>query len=378
MRVLTVLGTRPEVIKLAPVLRVLGARPRTFDVRLCITAQHRDLLDPMLALFDLRPDIDLDVMRAAQSPTDVIARVLAGLDPILDAAGGGHPSIGHWRPDWMVVQGDTTTTLAAALGAHHHRVRVAHVEAGLRTGRLDAPFPEEMNRRLLGALADRHFAPTPRARDHLLGEGVPAARVTMTGNTGVDALRWALEQPAPAALAALDLPPDAPVLFVTAHRRESFGAPLERVCRALREIAARFGPALRVVFSVHPNPQVDGPVRRGLGGVPGVTLTPPLDYVTCLHLLRRATIVLTDSGGLQEEAPSVGTPVLVLRDVTERSEGVDLGFAVLVGTDPARIVAETSRLLEDPGEYRRRVPAANPYGDGHAAERIADVLGADL
>lgn len=384
MNVLVVLGTRPELIKLFPVLRALRGAPDTFDVRVVVTAQHRDLLDPLLALFDIRPDIDLDIMRAAQSPADVIARVVGGLTPLLDRhrpaampGGGDRQAAGAaagWWPDWVVVQGDTTTTMAAALAARYHDVRVAHVEAGLRTGRFDAPFPEEANRRVVGAIADLHFAPTTGARDNLLREGIAPDRVTVTGNTGIDALQWAAAQPAPAEVDRLIGDADTPAILVTAHRRESFGPPLDEICLALRDLAARFERAARIIYPVHPNPSVDGPVRRWLSDVPGITLTPPLDYLTFVHVMRRSHLVLTDSGGLQEEAPSLGKPVLVLRDTTERPEGVAAGTARVVGTERARIVAEVARLLEDAREYARMARAVNPYGDGQAAGRIVRVL----
>jgi UDP-N-acetylglucosamine 2-epimerase (non-hydrolysing) len=368
VNVLVVFGTRPELIKLAPVLRALRAAPDVFQVRVAVTAQHRDLLDPLLALFDIRPDVDLNIMRADQSPADVVARVLTGLAPLLTRARS------DWMPDWMIVQGDTTTTLAAALAARYHAVHIAHVEAGLRTGRLDRPFPEEANRRLVGAIADLHFAPTTGARDNLLREGIAPDRVTVTGNTGIDALEWAVAQPPPADVDDLIAGATGSVILVTAHRRESFGAPLEQICLALRDLAARFGPTVRIIYPVHPNPNVDGPVRRLLSNVPGIALTAPVSYLTLVHLMHRARLVLTDSGGMQEEAPSLGKPVLVLRDTTERPEGVAAGTARLVGTDRARIVAETARLLEDPGEYARMAQAVNPYGDGHASERIVGVL----
>lgn len=380
MNVLVVFGTRPELIKLAPVLRALRAAPRTFDVRLCVTAQHRDLLDPLLRLFDLRADVDLDVMRAAQSPSDVIARVLTGLMPVLDrhrpvaAAGGSADPMSDWVPDWIVVQGDTTTTLAAAIAARYHGVRIAHVEAGLRTGRFDSPFPEEANRRLVGAIADRHFAPTAGARDNLLREGIAADRITVTGNTGIDALQWAVAQPPPAGVECLLAGLTGRLLLVTAHRRESFGAPLERICLALRDLAARFGSGHRIIYPVHPNPNVEGPVRRLLSGVPAIVLTPPLDYLTFVHVMQRSHLILTDSGGLQEEAPSLGKPVLVLRDSTERPEGIAAGTACLVGTDRARIVTEAARLIDDDEAHARMARTANPYGDGRAAERIVNVL----
>jgi len=378
MNVLVVFGTRPELIKLAPVLRAMRGDPSAFDVRVCATAQHRDLLAPLLKLFEIRPDVDLDVMRPDQSPADVVARVVTGLSPLLQRARSGARNgwVPDWVPDWVIVQGDTTTTMAAALAARYAGVRIAHVEAGLRTGRLDQPFPEEANRRIVGAIADLHFAPTPGARDHLLAEGVPDSWITVTGNTGIDALLWAASQRAPAEVDRLIAGAPRDLVLVTAHRRESFGAPLEQICLALRDLAERFGPAVRFIYPVHPNPNVDGPVRRRLGDVPNVMLLPPLDYLTLVHVLKRSRFVLTDSGGLQEEAPSLGKPVLVLRETTERPEGVAAGTARVVGPDRGRIVAEAARLIEDAGAYAQMAKAVNPYGDGRAAERIAAVLAA--
>jgi UDP-N-acetylglucosamine 2-epimerase (non-hydrolysing) len=372
MNVLVVFGTRPELIKLAPVVRAMRQSPSVFDVRICTTAQHRDLLDPLLALFDIRPDVDLDVMRTDQSPAEVVARVISGLAPVLSPARSSERDA--WAPDWVIVQGDTTTTMSAALAARYAGVRIAHVEAGLRTGRLDQPFPEEANRRIVGAIADLHFAPTPGARDHLRAEGVPDSAIAVTGNSGIDALLWAASQPAPDEATWLTAGAPRDVILVTAHRRESFGAPLEQICLGVCDVAERFGPAVRVIYPVHPNPNVDGPVRRLLGHVPNVRLVPPLGYVTLVHLLKRSRFVLTDSGGLQEEAPSLGKPVLVLRETTERPEGVAAGTARVVGADRARILTEASRLLEDAAAYARMARAVNPYGDGRAADRIVAAL----
>jgi UDP-N-acetylglucosamine 2-epimerase (non-hydrolysing) len=371
LKILSVFGTRPEAIKMAPVLRELGRHAGTVESRVCVTAQHREMLDQVLRLFDIKPDYDLNVMADSQTPTQVASAVLRLLEPILESE----------RPDWVLVQGDTTTVMAASLAAFYAHVRVGHVEAGLRTGDKWRPFPEEINRRVAGVTADLHFAPTAWARDNLLREGVPAAAVHLTGNPVIEALQWVAAQPATAEvtgfLAGLGLnggPPAARIILVTAHRRESFGGPLEQVCLALGDLAERYAGAVRIVYPVHSNPNVQEPARRLLGGRPGVTLTPPLDYLTLVHLLRHVTLVLTDSGGLQEEAPGLGVPVLVLRDVTERPEGVQAGKVRLVGTNRARIVAEAAGLLDDAAEYERMARAVNPYGDGHAAERIVQTL----
>lgn len=366
MKVLSVFGTRPELIKLAPVLRAFRAAGDAFDVRVCVTAQHRDLLDPLLAFFGVTPDHDLDLMRPDQSLSDITARMIAGLAPVM----------AREQPDWVLVQGDTTTTMTAALSALYHRVRIGHIEAGLRTGRLDQPFPEEANRRLVAALADLHFVPTATARDNLLRERVPADRILVTGNTGIDALQWAVAQPPGDEADRLLRGVTGAILLVTAHRRESFGAPLEQICLALRDLADRYGPALHVIYPVHPNPHVDGPVRRQLSGIANITLTSPVEYLTLVHLMNRARLVLTDSGGLQEEAPSLGIPVLVARETTERPEGIAAGTARLVGTDRARIVGEAARLIDDAAEHAKMARAINPYGDGQAAGRIVAALGA--
>jgi len=368
VRVLVVFGTRPEAIKLAPVIRELRRYPDHFVVTVCVTAQHRDMLDQVLALFEVEPDIDLDLMAEGQSPTQVAARVLLGLEPVLQDV----------RPDWVLVQGDTTTVMATAIAAHYARVRVGHVEAGLRTGDRCNPFPEEMNRIVADHVSDLHFAPTERARQNLLHEGIAPKHIHVTGNTVTDALLDVVARPwEPAASSTLARLRDISqsgrrLILVTAHRRENFGQPLEDICDALRALARRGD--VRLVYPVHPNPCVHDVVHARLSSVPNVILLPPLDYVELIYLLKHCTLVLTDSGGLQEEAPSLGKPVLVLREVTERPEAVEAGTARVVGTDTAKIVAEAERLLDDREAYARMALAVNPYGDGHAAERIVKVL----
>ena len=353
-RVLLVAGTRPEAIKLAPLVRRLRREPDRFEATLCATAQHREMLDQVLEVFDLAPDVDLDLMRPGQSPNEVASRVFAALDPLL----------AERSPDWLIVQGDTTTAMCAAIAAFHRRVRVGHVEAGLRTGDFQHPFPEEMNRRVVDLVADVYFAPTRRAAAALEAEGVPRDRIHRTGNTVVDAL---LE------IAAREgAEPETDTVLITAHRRESFGEPLARIVRAIARLARAF-PQTRFLHVVHPNPSVLAAVRAN-EGLPNVELLEPLDYRGLVRLLRRCRFALTDSGGIQEEAPTFGKPVLVLREKTERPEGVEAGLARLVGTDEDRIVAEASRLLSDPAARRRMAEGGNPYGDGRASDRIADVL----
>jgi UDP-N-acetylglucosamine 2-epimerase len=363
-RVLCVFGTRPEAIKMAPVVRALAAPSSGIEPVVCVTDQHREMLEQVLAFFDVRPDHRLGVMRANQTPSEVAARVLERLPAVLDAVG----------PAVVLVQGDTTTTMAASLAAFHARIPVGHVEAGLRTHRLGSPFPEEANRRLTTALARWHFAPTPQARDHLRHEHVPASHIVVTGNPVVDALLWAVERLGDRHVGPR-LPEDAGrrLILVTAHRRESFGGPLVELCRALRELADR-NPDLELVYPVHLNPHVQVTVHRGLTGHPRVHLLPPVTYWELVDLLRRCHLVLTDSGGIQEEAPSLGKPVLVLRDTTERPEGIAAGTARLVGTSRRRIVEETERLLRDPAAHDAMARAHNPYGDGRASERIVGVL----
>lgn len=330
----------------------------------CITAQHRQMLDQVLRLFQIEPDVDLDLMRPAQPLNELTAAVLKGLDPVLERV----------QPDWVLVQGDTTTVMSAALLAYYHGIAIGHVEAGLRTGDKYQPFPEEINRRVLGVVADLHFAPTPRAQQNLLQEAVPADRVLMTGNTVIDALQFALKQPVELAGGPLaDLEKWKRIVLLTAHRRENFGAPLERIFQAVRRIAESF-PKLHVVYPVHLNPNVQQPAERLLSGLPNVHLIEPLDYLPMVHLMKRSELILTDSGGIQEEAPALGTPVLVLREVTERPEALEAGTAILVGTDEQRIYLETERLLGDPEARKAMAKSVNPFGDGHAAERIVDAL----
>jgi UDP-N-acetylglucosamine 2-epimerase (non-hydrolysing) len=364
LRVLVVAGTRPEMIKMAPVLKALAARPERIEAKLCVTGQHRQMLDQVLELFDLRPDIDLDLMREGQTPSQMASRTLASLEPVLAAT----------RPDWILVQGDTTTVTAAAFCAHYSRVRIGHVEAGLRSYDRANPFPEEANRVLADHLSDLNFAPTAQARENLLREGIADGQIRVTGNTVIDALlhvagqRWEPDGEDP----LCGLAPDKRTILVTAHRRESFGKPLSAICDALETLAARGDT--QIVYPVHLNPEVQGPVRQRLEGIRGILLLPPVDYRRLVYLMRRSYLILTDSGGIQEEAPSLGVPVLVLRNATERPEGVAAGAALVAGTDAGRIVSEASRLLDDAEAHRKMARAGNPYGDGRAAERIVDAL----
>jgi UDP-N-acetylglucosamine 2-epimerase (non-hydrolysing) len=363
---MVVLGTRPEAIKMAPVVRVLKAQPKSFTVRVCATAQHREMLDQVLTVFGIIPDIDLDLMRPGQSLSGLAARVLKRINAVL--------TVEH--PDWVLVQGDTTTVAMAALAAQHCQIRVGHVEAGLRTGDRCNPFPEEMNRVITDHISDLCFAPTVTARQNLLREGIPDRQIRVTGNTVIDALLGVVQQQRLTDSGDLpsDLPQDRRWLLVTAHRRESFGQPLRNICQALRRIAEERGDITHIIYPVHRNPKVWDPVHEALSGLPGVTLLPPVDYRALVFLMKRCYLVLTDSGGLQEEAPSLDKPVLVLRQTTERPEAVAVGAARVVGTDPDRIVSEAYRLLENDAEYARMARAINPYGDGLAAERIAAAL----
>ncbi len=363
MKLLFVFGTRPEAIKMAPVIHEASRLGDRVACRVCVTAQHREMLDQVLALFGIAPDHDLEVMEDNQTPTQVAAAVLERLEPVLRAE----------RPDWVLVQGDTTSAAAAAIAAFYARSRVAHVEAGLRTRDRWQPFPEEINRRIVSAIAELHLAPTERSRDNLLREGTDAGRILVTGNTVIDALRWVAARDT-IGEAAVALPSGAQLVFMTAHRRENFGAPLENICRAVAEVARARNGRVHFLYPVHPNPMVREPVHRLLGNLGGVTLTPPLDYGTTVAALKRARLVLTDSGGLQEEAPGLGVPVLVLREVTERPEAVEAGTARIVGTDPERIVREMNRLLDDDAEHGKMARAVNPFGDGHASERILAAL----
>lgn len=367
MKILSIFGTRPEAIKLAPVIREIRQRSAYSELEsvVCVTAQHRQMLDQVLRLFGIMPDYDLNIMEDNQSPTQVASAVLASLESILNKE----------QPDWVLVQGDTTTAAAASLAAFYAGVRVGHVEAGLRTHDKWQPFPEEINRRVTAVIADLHFAPTERARQNLLREGVPDEHIVVSGNPVIDALHWVANESCPPEVQRL-LNAEGKIRYVlvTAHRRENFGKPLENICLALRDIAAGYDGRVRIVYPVHLNPNVWDPVHRLLEDVPNITLTPPVDYLTLVHIMKRSYLVLTDSGGIQEEAPGLGVPVLVLREVTERPEAVEAGRVRVVGTDRRRIVAEVVRLLEDNDAYEQMAQAVNPYGDGHAAERIVDAL----
>jgi UDP-N-acetylglucosamine 2-epimerase (non-hydrolysing) len=368
MNILVVFGTRPEAIKLFPIIHALRDDPG-FNVSVCVTAQHRQMLDQVLKITDIEPDVDLDLMKPNQSLSQLTSRVMRGMDRTLATL----------RPDRVMVQGDTTTAMAAAVSAFYHKIPVDHVEAGLRSGDNYSPFPEEVNRRVISSIAALHFAPTARAADALIRENIPSQQIYVTGNPGIDALLKIKERIADYANVrrSIDdqLPPPGEnrrVVLVTAHRRENFDGGMERVASSIKLLAQR--DDVVVVFPVHPNPNVLGPMQSLLGDQPRVRLVPPLDYLPFIYLLSRADIVLTDSGGLQEEAPALGKPVLVMRTTTERPEGVEAGTALLVGTDPQRITTEAMRLLDDRGHYTRMSLAHNPFGDGHASERILDIL----
>lgn len=369
VKVLTVFGTRPEAIKMAPLALQLAADDR-FDASVCVTAQHREMLDQVLALFELVPDHDLDIMEPGQSLNDVTCRILQGLKPLLEGL----------KPDIVLVHGDTATTFATTLACYYQQIAVGHVEAGLRTGNLYSPWPEEGNRKLTGSLASVHFAPTNTSCQNLLNEGVDPATVTVTGNTVIDALLEVAEKlETDQALAAEQasrfpmLDASKRLILVTGHRRESFGGGFERICQALADTAQRH-PDTQILYPVHLNPKVQEPVNRLLAKVDNVHLVEPQDYLPFVYLMNRAHIILTDSGGIQEEAPSLGKPVLVMRDTTERPEAVDAGTVKLVGTAVERMTGELTRLLTDDAAYLEMSRAHNPYGDGKACQRIRDFL----
>ncbi|WP_417911636.1 non-hydrolyzing UDP-N-acetylglucosamine 2-epimerase [Candidatus Electronema sp. TJ] len=369
MKILSIFGTRPEAVKMAPVIQALQA-DAAFTPRVCVTAQHRQMLDQVLELFAIRPDYDLNLMQDGQDLFDLTSRMLPVLRDVLQAE----------QPDMILVQGDTTTCFAGSLAAFYLRIPVGHVEAGLRTHDLHAPFPEEGNRAMTSRLAALHFAPTEQARRNLLAEGIAAERIHVTGNTVIDALLWVRDR----ILMNQDwgdvfggagsvIRERRPFVLITGHRRENFGSGFQRICEAIALLAAQ-RPQLDFIYPVHLNPNVQAPVYSLLGGKANVHLIPPLDYAPFVHAMNCAKLILTDSGGVQEEAPSLGKPVLVLRETTERPEAVAAGTVRLVGTDTARIVQETERLLDDPQLCGQMSRAANPYGDGHAAERIAAIL----
>ena len=373
IHVLTVFGTRPEAIKLAPVVKAFERRPDRFRSSVCVSAQHREMLDQVLQLFDMRPDYDLDIMKPKQDLYGITSEALLKLREVFREV----------RPDLILVQGDTTTTFAAALSAFYERIRIGHVEAGLRTYEKYKPFPEEINRHLTSILADCHFAPTERARQHLLREGFPEKTIFITGNTVIDALFLIVKrQSTPEAQKRMETffsnhlscPVSSPrLILVTAHRRESFGGGFENICLALKEIALQ-NPDVEIVYPVHLNPNVREPVYRIIGGINRIHLIEPLEYELFVYLMNRSFFILTDSGGIQEEAPSLGKPVLVMREVTERPEAVEAGTARLVGSKKENIVREAQELLDDPERYRAMACKRNPYGDGKAAERIAEIL----
>jgi len=364
LRVLSIFGTRPEAVKMAPVIACMR-EDAAIDSKVCVTAQHREMLDQVLDLFEITPDYDLDLMRPDQSLTALTAAIFTGLESVMQEV----------APDWVIVQGDTTTVMAASLLAYYYRASVGHVEAGLRTGDKWQPFPEEINRRVVSTVTDLHFAPTETSRNNLLQEGVPAERIVITGNPVIDALQSVAAREYDFDDGPLShIPWDRRVILVTAHRRENFGQPLIQMFTAMRRIAEAHVDDVHLLYPVHLNPNVRDPANEILGDMPNVSLVDPLEYLPMVQAIQHAYLVLTDSGGLQEEAPALGTPVLVMREVTERPEAIEAGTACLVGVATDRIVSETQRLLNDRDVYARMARAVNPFGDGHAAERIVQAL----
>jgi UDP-N-acetylglucosamine 2-epimerase (non-hydrolysing) len=372
-RVLSVFGTRPEAIKMAPVVRSLASRS-DIDARVCVTAQHREMLDQVLSIFDISPDYDLDVMQSRQDLYDVTSRVLLGMRDVLK----------DYQPDAVLVHGDTATTMATSIASYYQKIPVGHVEAGLRTRNIYSPWPEEVNRQVTGRIASWHFAPTDGARSNLVSEAVPEQNIHVTGNTVIDALEIVVSQidsdenlkrgirESLSPLLGFD-PESHPYVLITGHRRESFGEGFLNICRAIGRLSQMY-PDYGYVYPVHLNPNVRGPVMQELSGIRNVHLVEPQEYQPFVYLMSRSYLILTDSGGIQEEAPSLGKPVLVMRDTTERPEAVEAGTVRLVGADEERIVSEVTRLVEDDGEYKAMSRAHNPYGDGKASERIADIL----
>ena len=364
--ILSVIGTRPEAIKMAPVIKALEKHPTLIKSVVCSAGQHRQMLDQVLQLFDIAPDHELNLMQPNQSLACLTASLFSGLDTVIEKV----------RPDWILAQGDTTTVFVAAMEAFYHRIAFGHVEAGLRTGDRTRPFPEEINRRIADLVADVYFAPTNSARDALLKEGCVPENIYVTGNTVIDALHSVAEREYAwdaGPLAAI--PADRPLVLITAHRRESFGGPFRELCVAIRDVAVKFADAgVQLVYPVHLNPNVREPVQTILSQSANVHLIEPLDYLSLVHLMKKSVLVLTDSGGIQEEAPGLRVPVLVMRETTERPEGLETGIVKLVGTDCRRIVAEAEKILSAPASRTRADRVASPYGDGKAAERIVSVL----
>lgn len=365
IKIMNVIGTRPEAIKLAPVILELKKHPDV-DSIVCLTAQHREMLDQVLGIFDIHADIDLNLMHEEQTLPNLTASILTRMNRILEDR----------KPDWVLVQGDTTTVMATALAAYYQQIKVGHVEAGLRSHNKWAPYPEEINRKIAGILADLNFAPTENARRNLLNEGIPAEICHVTGNTVIDTLQMAAQMPFDLSQTALAKIPfeGKQILTVTAHRRENHGKPLKDICSTLLKISQDYAERVHIVFPVHLNPQVRMPVFEILGDKPNITLLDPLDYLSMVHLLKKTHILLTDSGGLQEEAPGLGIPVLVMRDVTERPEGVESGNVRLTGADPRRIYEQVHLLLDNSLEWEKMSHAKNPYGDGKAAKRIVNII----
>lgn len=369
-KIMLVFGTRPEAIKMAPLIKEFEKYKDDFEVRVCVTAQHRQMLDQVLVFFEIRPDYDLDLMKPNQSLHSVTADILMGLKPILE----------NFKPDYVLVHGDTATSTAAAMAAYFSGCKVGHVEAGLRTWNKWAPFPEEMNRQLTGRLADIHFAPTRQSRQNLLKENVREERIVITGNTVIDALHYSVKRVNNQGYTNEEIErvkqiidSDKDLILVTGHRRENFGQGFVNICNALKKIA-EIRPNIQVIYPVHLNPNVQEPVRQILSGVKNISLISPLSYPSFVWLMNVSKIIITDSGGVQEEAPSLGKPVLVMRDATERPEAVEAGTVILVGTDENLIVTETLRLLDNPARYHAMSRIENPYGDGKACGRIVNAL----
>jgi len=364
--ILSILGTRPEAIKMAPVIKELDKYKNQVHSLVCVTGQHREMLDQVLTLFNIDPDYDLGVMRPDQALSQLTAELFSGLDSTVRGT----------KPDWVLAQGDTTTVLVASLVAFYERIPFGHVEAGLRTGDLSQPFPEEMNRRIADSIAHLHFAPTERNRQALLREGLPADKIIVTGNTVIDALLSIAAMPFDWSSGPLaGIPNDGKIVLITAHRRESFGTPLKEICLAIKELAHKFqSQGIHFVYPVHMNPKVRHAVEKILSNIDNVSLIEPLDYLSLVHLMKGSLLIMTDSGGIQEEAPSFGVPVLVMRKTTERPEGVDAGVSKVVGTEKTRICEEAERLLTDPAAYATMSKGTNPYGDGKAAGRIVSSL----